>query len=101
MHNHPSGDPTPSRADIQVTQTVGEMARPLGISVHDHLIVGKKGTRQPEGLEANLATFAFGPDRKRYAQPESFGFISGFRASRRSPRSSRIRTREHRWRLEQ
>jgi DNA repair protein RadC len=43
VHNHPSGDPTPSRADIQMTQAIIETARPLGIAVHDHLIVGKDG----------------------------------------------------------
>ena len=43
VHNHPSGDPTPSRADIQMTQAIIEVARPLGIAVHDHIIVGKDG----------------------------------------------------------
>jgi DNA repair protein RadC len=43
VHNHPSGDPTPSRADIQMTQSIVEIAKPLGISVHDHIIVGKDG----------------------------------------------------------
>ena len=43
VHNHPSGDPTPSRADIQMTQAIVEVARPLGIAVHDHIIVGKDG----------------------------------------------------------
>src|SRR5260370_18822741 len=42
-HNHPSGDPTPSRADIQMTQAIIEVAAPLGIAVHDHIIVGKEG----------------------------------------------------------
>jgi DNA repair protein RadC len=41
VHNHPSGDPTPSRADIDMTRAIAEVARPLGIAVHDHLIVGK------------------------------------------------------------
>ena len=41
VHNHPSGDPTPSRADIEMTKAIVEVARPLGIAVHDHLIVGK------------------------------------------------------------
>jgi DNA repair protein RadC len=41
MHNHPSGDPTPSRADIEMTRAIVDVARPLGICVHDHLIVGK------------------------------------------------------------
>ena len=43
LHNHPSGDPTPSRADIDMTRAIVEVARPLGIAVHDHLIVGKDG----------------------------------------------------------
>jgi DNA repair protein RadC len=42
LHNHPSGDPSPSRADIQMTQAIIEVAKPLGIAVHD-LIVGKDG----------------------------------------------------------
>ena len=50
VHNHPSGDPTPSRADIQMTQSIVEIARPLGISVHDHLIVGKEGHASFKGL---------------------------------------------------
>jgi DNA repair protein RadC len=43
VHNHPSGDPTPSHADIQMTQTIIDVARPLGIAVHDHIIVGREG----------------------------------------------------------
>ena len=43
VHNHPSGDPTPSRADVAMTRTIAEAARPLGIAVHDHLIVGRDG----------------------------------------------------------
>jgi DNA repair protein RadC len=43
VHNHPSGDPTPSRADIDMTRQIAAIAKPLGISVHDHLIVGKEG----------------------------------------------------------
>jgi DNA repair protein RadC len=50
VHNHPSGDPTPSRADIQMTQAIIEVAKPLGISVHDHLIVGKEGHASFKGL---------------------------------------------------
>jgi DNA repair protein RadC len=41
VHNHPSGDPTPSRGDIEMTLKVQEAARPLGIEIHDHLIIGK------------------------------------------------------------
>ena len=51
VHNHPSGDPTPSRADIQMTQTIIDIARPLGISVHDHIIVGKDGHTSLKGLK--------------------------------------------------
>lgn len=43
MHNHPSGDPTPSRADIDMTKQVIEAARALSLTVHDHLIVGREG----------------------------------------------------------
>lgn len=43
VHNHPSGDPTPSRADIEMTREIVAVAEPLGIVVHDHLIVGRKG----------------------------------------------------------
>ena len=43
VDNHPSGDPTPSHADIQMTQQIVEIAKPLGITVHDHIIVGKEG----------------------------------------------------------
>ena len=43
VHNHPSGDPTPSRADIQMTKQIVEAAHSLGVEVHDHLIVGREG----------------------------------------------------------
>jgi DNA repair protein RadC len=43
MHNHPGGGPTPSQADIEMTRVIGEAAKPLGISVRDHIIVGKQG----------------------------------------------------------
>ena len=49
--NHPSGDPTPSRADIQMTQAIVDVAKPLGISVHDHIIVGKDGHASLKGLK--------------------------------------------------
>lgn len=41
VHNHPSGDPTPSNADIEITKEIVEAGRPLGVSVHDHVIVGR------------------------------------------------------------
>lgn len=43
VHNHPSGDPMPSKADIEMTRTVRDALRAVGITVHDHLIVGRKG----------------------------------------------------------
>ncbi len=43
VHNHPSGDPSPSRADIDVTRAIVEAGRGLGIAVHDHLIIGTSG----------------------------------------------------------
>jgi DNA repair protein RadC len=50
VHNHPSGDPTPSQADIQMTKAIIDIAGPLGISVHDHLIVGKNGHASMKGM---------------------------------------------------
>jgi DNA repair protein RadC len=50
VHNHPSGDPTPSQADIQMTKAIIDIASPLGISVHDHIIVGKNGHASMKGL---------------------------------------------------
>jgi DNA repair protein RadC len=51
VHNHPSGDPTPSRADIQMTKAIIDVAQPLGIAVHDHIIVGKDGHASLKGLK--------------------------------------------------
>lgn len=50
MHNHPSGDPTPSHADVEMTKTIMEAARPLDIKVHDHVIIGKSGHASLKGL---------------------------------------------------
>jgi DNA repair protein RadC len=50
VHNHPSGDPTPSQADITMTRAIVDIAGPLGISVHDHIIVGKNGHASLKGL---------------------------------------------------
>lgn len=50
VHNHPSGDPTPSRADIDMTKTIVDTAKPLGITVHDHIIIGKDGHASLKGL---------------------------------------------------
>ena len=43
VHNHPSGDPTPSRADIDMTKQIVAAGHPLNVTVHDHLIVGRDG----------------------------------------------------------
>jgi DNA repair protein RadC len=43
VHNHPSGSPEPSRADIQITTRIAEAGRLLGIVVHDHIIIGREG----------------------------------------------------------
>jgi proteasome lid subunit RPN8/RPN11 len=51
VHNHPSGDPTPSRADILMTQSIVEVAAPLGIAVHDHIFVAKDGDASFTGLK--------------------------------------------------
>ncbi len=51
IHNHPSGDPTPSRADIEMTRLLVEAARALNITVHDHLIIGKDGHSSLRGLK--------------------------------------------------
>jgi len=50
VHNHPSGDPTPSRADIDMTRQIVEAAKPLGIVVHDHVIIGRHGHASLKGL---------------------------------------------------
>ena len=51
VHNHPSGDPTPSQADIQMTKAIINIATPLGIAVHDHIIVGKGGHASLKGMK--------------------------------------------------
>ena len=51
VHNHPSGDPTPSQADIQMTRNIVDIADPLGIVLHDHIIVGKNGHASLKGLK--------------------------------------------------
>lgn len=43
VHNHPSGDPTPSRADIDMTRQVSDALKVVGITLHDHLVIGRKG----------------------------------------------------------
>jgi DNA repair protein RadC len=50
VHNHPSGDPTPSRADIEMTKQVVEAGKALRIAVHDHLVVGRDGVASLKAL---------------------------------------------------
>ena len=50
MHNHPSGDPAPSAADIRMTKEIADVAKPLGIVLHDHIIIGKSGHASLRGL---------------------------------------------------
>ena len=50
LHNHPSGDPSPSPADIDMTRQVVDALRPLRISVHDHLVVGSTGVASFKAL---------------------------------------------------
>ena len=44
VHNHPSGNPEPSRADIQITGRIAEAGRLLGVELHDHVIIGREGS---------------------------------------------------------
>ncbi len=51
VHNHPSGDPTPSQADIRMTREIADASKPLGVLVHDHIIVGRNGHASLKGLQ--------------------------------------------------
>ncbi len=51
VHNHPSGDPTPSRADIEMTKTIVKIANSLDITVHDHIIIAKDGHASLKGMQ--------------------------------------------------
>jgi DNA repair protein RadC len=55
VHNHPSGDPTPSRADIETTRRIREAAAALGITLHDHIVIGRG--RHVSFREAGLLPF--------------------------------------------
>lgn len=50
VHNHPSGDPTPSGADMKMTRELIDIAKPLGVAIHDHIIVGRDGHASFRGL---------------------------------------------------
>ncbi len=50
VHNHPSGDPTPSRADIEMTKQVVDAGKPMNVAVHDHLVVGREAVASFKSL---------------------------------------------------
>jgi DNA repair protein RadC len=50
VHNHPSGDPTPSAADVDMTRQIVNAARTLNITIHDHLVVGRYGVASFKAL---------------------------------------------------
>ena len=50
VHNHPSGDPTPSGADVDMTREIVNAARPMRIAIHDHLVVGRDGVASFKAL---------------------------------------------------
>jgi DNA repair protein RadC len=50
VHNHPSGDPTPSKADVDMTKLIVDALKPVGIAVLDHVIVGRNGHASLKGL---------------------------------------------------
>ncbi|UGX87205.1 RadC family protein [Phyllobacterium meliloti] len=51
VHNHPSGDPTPSKADIEMTKTIANIGSQMGIVVHDHIIIGRNGHASLKGMK--------------------------------------------------
>ncbi|MEW6437856.1 MAG: JAB domain-containing protein [Pseudomonadota bacterium] len=51
LHNHPSGDPSPSQADIQLTRQIVSLGKSLNVAVHDHLIIGREGYASFKGLQ--------------------------------------------------
>ncbi len=50
VHNHPSGDPAPSRADIALTRDIADAGKKLGITVHDHIVIGANGHSSMRGM---------------------------------------------------
>jgi DNA repair protein RadC len=51
VHNHPSGDPAPSAADVRMTRDIAEIAKQMGITLHDHIIIGRSGHASLRGLK--------------------------------------------------
>ena len=92
VHNHPSGDPTPSRADIEMTRQIIAAAKPLGVIVHDHIIVGKQGHASFRGAradlgqgEANSQHLASQPWARTSATAAAKSAVAAFGGSVRSP----------------
>jgi DNA repair protein RadC len=51
VHNHPAGDPSPSAADVRMTREIAEIAKQMGITLHDHIIIGRAGHVSMRGLK--------------------------------------------------
>jgi len=51
VHNHPSGDPSPSAADVRMTREIAEISKQMGITLHDHIIIGRAGHASMRGLK--------------------------------------------------
>lgn len=51
VHNHPSGDPSPSAADVRMTREIAEISKQMGITLHDHIIIGRAGHASLRGLK--------------------------------------------------
>ena len=51
LHNHPSGDPSPSSADVRMTREIAEIAKQMGITLHDHIIIGRDGHASMRALK--------------------------------------------------
>jgi RadC-like JAB domain len=75
VHNYPSGDPTPSQTDIHMTRAIVDIATPLGISVHDHINVGRNEHASLKGDEADLEVA--GSATAIYRSPSSSKFELG------------------------
>ena len=71
IHNHPSGDPTPSEADLSMTKEIQKGCKYLGLTLHDHIIVGAGNGAEPAGprqaLTRAIRPITAAPSRKRAA----------------------------------
>ena len=93
VHNHPSGDPTPSDSDIQMTKQVNDAATALGITLHDHLIVGKstelsfRGAGYLSPQSTQITTRRLTP-RPQALSSQAIGIASPNASTRKSTRAS-------------